>query len=401
MRDALGPIYTNAEFATLFKSEGRPAEAPAQLARSSIMQFAEGLSDAQATDAVRSRIDWKYALALDLTDPGFDSSVLSEFRDRLIDGAVEQHLFDTLLTLFREQGLLNRRGRQRTDSTHVLAAIRALSRLALLGETVRHALNTLAVQAPDWLRIWVPSDWFERYGHQISDYRLPSGKDARLRLTIQLGSDGRRLLAQRYEATTPTELFGLPAVQTLRQVWLQPFYAVAADQPMQPRAASDLPPSSLVMCSPYDPDARFRIKRQTEWRGDAVHLTETCDEDVPHLITNVATTPATTADHRMTSVMHEHLAARDLLPGEHLLDAGYMSADHLVRSQQRDLRLIGPIIEDQSWQARAGEGFGAAQFVIDWDVQQATCPEGKTSAIGKPTQDSLFLGTRLASSSTC
>ena len=168
MRDVLGPISTNAEFAPLFKKEGRPAAAPAHLALVTIMQFAEGLSDAQAADAVRSRIDWKYALALELTDPGFDSSVLSEFRDRLLDGAVEQRLFDSMLAVFRDHGLLTRRGRQRTDSTHVLAAIRALSRLELLGETVRHVLNDLAVQAPDWLCTWVPTDWFERYRHQIS-----------------------------------------------------------------------------------------------------------------------------------------------------------------------------------------------------------------------------------------
>lgn len=388
MRDVLGPIYTNAEFATLFKKEGRPAEAPAQLALVTIMQFAEGLSDAQAADAVRSRIDWKYALALELTDPGFDSSVLSEFRDRLIDGAVEQRLFDSMLAVFRDHGLLTRRGRQRTDSTHVLAAIRALSRLELLGETVRHVLNDLAVYAPDWLRTWVPVDWFERYRHQMSDYRLPTGKDARLHLTAQIGDDGRRLLTQLYDPATSAELARLPAVQVLRQVWIQQFYAVALDQPMRTRAAVDLPPSARVICSPYDPDARFRIKRQTEWRGYAVHLSETCDDDAPHLITNVETTPATTADNLMTRTIHDHLAARDLLPAEHLVDAGYVSADQLVTSQEHDITLLGPIIEDQSWQARAEKGFGAAHFVIDWEAHHATCPEGKTSTIWKPTQDS-------------
>ena len=272
--------------------------------------------------------------------------------------------------------------------THVLAAIRALSRLELLGETVRHALNAVAVCAPDWLQRWVPTDWFERYRHQMSDYRLPSGKDARLRLTAQIGDDGRDLLTHLYASATPTELTHLPAVQVLRQVWLQQFYAVAPDQPMQTRASTDLPPSSLVICSPYDPDARFRTKRQTEWRGYAVHLSETCDEDAPHLITNVETTPATTADNLMTGVIHEHLAQRDLLPAEHLLDAGYVTADHLVTSMEQDITLLGPIIEDQSWQARAGEGFGAAQFVIDWEAQHATCPEEKTSIGWKPSHDS-------------
>ena len=219
-------------------------------------------------------------------------------------------------------------------------------------------------------------------------YRLPTGKDARLHLSAQIGHDGRRLLTQLYDLATPAELARLPAVQVLRQVWIQQFYAVAPDQPMRTRAAVDLPPSSRVICSPNDPDARFRIKRQTEWRGYAVHLTETCDDDAPHLITNVETTPATTADNLMTRTIHDHLAARDLLPAEHLVDAGYVTADHLVTSQEHDITLLGPIIEDQSWQARAGKGFGAAHVVIDWEAHHATCPAGKTSAIWKPTQDS-------------
>jgi len=172
MRDSLGPIYANPEFAHLFSTTGQPAEAPAHLALITVMQFAEGLSDAQAASAVRARIDWKYALALDLTDPGFDASVLSEFRTRLIDGNAELLLFDMMLTLFREQGLLKARGRQRTDSTHVLAAIRVLNRLECIGETLRHALNTLASAAPDWLRSWVPASWFDRYGRRFEEYWL-------------------------------------------------------------------------------------------------------------------------------------------------------------------------------------------------------------------------------------
>src|SRR6266545_6829363 len=155
MRDTLGPIYVNPEFAHLFPKEGRPAEAPAQLALITIMQFAEGLSDPQTADAVRSRIDWKYALALELTDPGFDASVLCEFRKRLISGNAELLLFETMLTLFREQGLIKAKGRMRTDSTHVLAAIQTLNRLECVGETLRHALNQVAAAAPDWLRSWV------------------------------------------------------------------------------------------------------------------------------------------------------------------------------------------------------------------------------------------------------
>ena len=152
MRDELGTIYDDQLFIALFPARGQPAESPWRLALTTVMQFAEGLSDRQAADAVRSRLDWKYALSLELTDPGFDHTVLSEFLARLVAGQAEQLLLETLLTRVRERGLLKVRGRQCTDSTHVLAAIRVLNRLELVGETVRHALNSLAVVAPDWLR---------------------------------------------------------------------------------------------------------------------------------------------------------------------------------------------------------------------------------------------------------
>jgi transposase len=144
-----------------------------------VIQFAEGLSDRQAADAVRSRIDWKYVLSLELTGPGFDHTVLSEFRTRLVAGWAEQLLLDTLLARARERGLLKARGRQRTNSTHVLAAIRVLNRLGLVGETLRHALNSLVVVAPEWLRTQVPLEWFDRYGSRIENYRLPQTEAGR------------------------------------------------------------------------------------------------------------------------------------------------------------------------------------------------------------------------------
>ena len=151
MRDLLGTLYDDQVFAALFPPQGQPALAPWRLALVSIMQFAEGLSDRQAAEAVRMRIDWKYALNLELNHPGFDFSVLCEFRARLLAGHAEQLLFETMLDQFKTHGLLKARGHQRTDSTHDLAAIRTLNRLECVGETMRHALEALAVVAPAWL----------------------------------------------------------------------------------------------------------------------------------------------------------------------------------------------------------------------------------------------------------
>ncbi len=387
MRDALGPIYTDAQFAALFPKDGQPAEAPVQLALVTIMQFAEGLSDRQAADAVRDRLSWKYLLGLELTDPGFDASVLSEFRTRLLVGGAEALLFETLLAHLRTQGLVKPRSRQRTDSTHVLAAIHVLNRLECIGETLRHALNTLATVAPDWLRPWVPAVWSDRYTRRFEDYRLPDGKAERYVLAGEIGTDGVALLSHLYAPDAPVWLREVPAVQILRRVWLQQFYAAVPGQPVCWRTAEDLPPAPLLISSPYDPDARWSKKRDTEWVGYKVHVTETCDEELPHLVTNVETTLATTADNTMTTTIQTHLAARDLLPREHIVDTGYVTSDHLVDSHRADVDLIGPVLEDMSWQARAHDGFGMASFVIDWETQQATCPQGKTSVVWKPTKD--------------
>jgi transposase len=123
MRDVLGTIYADEDFADLFEVRGRPAIAPWRLALVTLMQFSEGLSDRQAAEAVRARIDWKYALGLQLTDPGFNFSVLSEFRSRLLEGGKQRLLLEKLLEECKERGYLKARGRQRTDSTHVLGAL--------------------------------------------------------------------------------------------------------------------------------------------------------------------------------------------------------------------------------------------------------------------------------------
>jgi transposase len=224
MRTAMGTIYTNAQFADLYPAVGQHAEAPWRLALVTIMQFAENLTDRQAADAVRGRIDWKYALGLELTDAGFDFSVLSEFRTRLIAGAAEERLLTQMLGHLVECGLLTARGKQRTDSTHIVAAVRELNRLEIVGETLHRALNILAQEAPAWLREQVTAEWFLRYGPRFSDYRLPKGKLDRQQLAETIGQDGLHLLRQIYRDAAPSHLRALPAVEILRQVWVQQYY---------------------------------------------------------------------------------------------------------------------------------------------------------------------------------
>jgi len=276
MRDALGPVYSDPAFAPLFPKDGQPAEAPAHLALVTIMQFAEGLSDRQAADAVRDRLSWKYLLGLGLTDPGFDASILSEFRGRLIAGGAEALLFETLLTHLRAQGLVKPRGRQRTDSTHVLAAIHVLNRLECIGEALRYALNTLATVAPDWLRAWVPPSWADRYARRFEDYRLPDGKAARYALAAEIGADGCLLLSCIYAVDAPAWLRAVPAVQVLRRVWLQQFHAAAPDAPLCWRTAEDLPPGTAA----HQLALRSGCALEQETRHRVGGLQGACDRDL-------------------------------------------------------------------------------------------------------------------------
>jgi transposase len=384
--DELGEVFKDELFASLFPRRGQPAEAPWRLAMVTVLQFAEGLSDRQAANAVRTRLDWKYALRLELEDLGFNFSVLSEFRKRLLTGSGEHLLFEAMLKQAKARGWLNMRGRQRTDSTHVLAAIETLSRLECVGETLRHALNVLAAAVPEWLQEQVPTAWYERYSNRWQDYRLPSGREERQGLAEMIGSDGRRLLDLIDAASSPNWLRELPALVTLRRVWIQQFYA--DEQVTRWREAKDLPPSSLLICTPYDPEARYGQKRTTAWTGYKVHVTESCDENAPHLITDVQTTPAPLSDFDMTLPIQDALAQREISPSEQFVDAGYMTAEHLVESQeQHGIDLIGPVASDSSWQAQADQGYGTADFVIDWQAQTACCPQGHQSCQWMPRKD--------------
>jgi transposase len=190
LRDHLGTIFQDADFAALFPAWGYPGLPPWRLALVTIMQFREHLADRQAAEAVRARIDWKYLLGLELSDPGFDFSVLSEFRDRLLAGGAEDLLLDTLLERGLALGWLPTRGQQRTDSTHVLAAIRVLNRVELVAETLRAALNAVATVAPTWLQGIAPLAWYERYGKRIEQTRLPQEPAQRDAYVQTVGEDG-------------------------------------------------------------------------------------------------------------------------------------------------------------------------------------------------------------------
>jgi transposase len=407
VRDELGELFADEQFASAFGAEGKPGWSPGRLALVTVLQRVENLTDRQAADAVRNDLTWKYALGLGLEDPGFDSSVLSEFRSRVIAHGLEEKVLDLLLAVLAERGLVAAGGKQRTDSTHVISAVRDLNRLELAGECVRAALEAISVAAPDWVeQVLEVTGWAGRYRARIDSWRLPTSETKRQALAVAYGTDGYALVEAVYAPFSPVWLRDLPAVQALRVMLVQNYTRTTGRngrEVVKRRRSLDeggegLPPGRYRLTSPYDPDARWAAKGDDlYWNGYKVHISETCqapaepdqDNDTvtepPNLITNVATTDATVPDSAMTTAIHQRLARRDLLPTEHYLDSGYPSAELVAGARATyGITLVTPVLLDTSPQARAGAGFDRTAFTIDFDTQHATCPQGQTSTSWSP-----------------
>lgn len=422
IRDRMGQWLDDEDFAAAFGTRGRPGWPPSRLALVTVLQRAENLTDRLAAEAVRTRIDWQYLLGLPLDDPGFDHTVLPEFRQRVAEAGLERVALDALLEHLAADGLVRAGGKQRTDSTHVIAAVAALNRLELAGESVRAVLEALAAAHPDWLeqRICV-SDFARRYGTPMTSWRPPASQAKRDELAIAYARDGYALLEAIYDRAAPAWLREIPAVDVLRRVLLQNYTRTIAEdgrevikrREKEPEG-DGLPPGHIRIASPYDTDARWGVKRDTFWLGYKLHITETCDDPppctcrpgpaaqqpgaggrdhdkgcarlvFPNLITHVATTDATVTDNQMTGAIDDDLAGKRLAPGRHYLDSGYLSAALVVSEAARHgIALIGPLLADTSAQARAGHGYARADFTVDYDTKTVTCPQGKTAASWTP-----------------
>src|SRR5580704_13696711 len=370
VRDRLDGLWEDEDFAGWYPRDGRPGISPAQLATVSVLQFLLDLSDRGAAEAVRCRIDFKYALGLDLDDPGFHHSVLGGFRDRLLEDGRADRLLDLALARLKEAGLVRDRATQRTDSTHVLAAVRDLTRLELVTEAVRaagHALEGL-----------VDDDWGRRYGRPVRLGKNPARPKTRIN---DAGADARRLL-EHLAARHPGLLLG-PRVEALRQILVQNYHWDCAGRLRwrDDEAGAGLPPSAARIVSPYDLAARYSRRGQvTRWTGYLAHVTEPCAAVAPNVITDAATMPATSDDRQALAGIHSRLERRGLLPGEHLADGGYTSLVHMERAgREYQVALTGPLPGNRTRQHRDQDGYARDDFRIDYDRREVTCPQGQVS----------------------
>ncbi len=384
--DQIGTLFEKIDFADLYASDGAPAFSPNLLALVAVFQRLEDLSDRAMADAVRARIDLKYALHLPLEHMGFDGSLLSDFRERLLHDAAALRMFDGVLERLTELGLLAAGGKQRSDGTYVLAATRTLTRLELLAESMRLALQALAEYRPDWLRTVAFVHWHERYGKPWNSWRLPRKTEQREQLALEIAADGFHLLQALSAAEAPSQAASLPEVVSLRQVWSQQLVQEADKISWRPR--EQIPAGAERVTTPHDAQVRGSQHGDHVWEGYAVHFTETSDKDRPHLITDVAVVPSTTPDHQVIEQIYARLTRRNLLPSEHLVDAGYTTGRALVDSSARQVRLVGPLAQDASWQAHLPDGIASDQFKLDWVAQVATCPNGQQSSAWQLNRDS-------------
>lgn len=289
------------------------------------------------------------------------------------------------------QGLLQARGRQRTDATHVLTAVRALNRLELVAQTLRATLNVIATLESVWLKGHVPDEWYKRYGRRIEYRRRPSSEAERQEKAQQIGEDGTLLLDWLAMPETPAALKQLPEVDILKAVWQRHYqrHQTNDDNPDKEnlcwRVNQELAKDQDTIKTPDDVEARYRNKNGLTWLGYNVHLSETCDAQTPHLVTQVMTTPANVGDAKCTAAIQQALVDQAIPPALHLADASYIAGDLLVKSQsQHKITLVGPVRDSARWQHHVEGAYALNQFTFDWDNQTAYCPQGHASTLWYP-----------------
>jgi transposase len=382
----IGDLYTgrvaDEQFAAMYPRRGQPALSPAHLSIVIILQAMEYLSDRQAAAMVRTRLDWKYALHLGLEDPGFDASVLSEFRTRLVDHAAQRQLFDALLEQFREQGLLGGRALQRSDSMTILSAVRALNRLELVMETMRLALEAIAERDAAWLRATTPSAWLARYGEWTQAERLVKEKGAKgegeaRRMLEAVGRDGFALLEALEGERRPRWAEEPEAVARMRQVWAQQYRRVGGEavELSTPASRERDGVAGEPIATPHDPQVRFSGAKGRKAEGYKLQLTETASEAHPAMITDVDVVGLTERDASAVGPIQQRLAERELAPEEQLVDRGYTSGAAIEQSRGRGVELVGPVQSE----ADGGGRFRASAFALDVSAREAVCPGGQVA----------------------
>lgn len=365
--DHLADLLSDEPFATMYETTGRQAVWPSLLAMVTLFQFLEKAPDREAARMVVTRLDWKYALHLPLDYLGFDFSILCDFRQRILAHGKEALIFETVLRKVQSLGFIKKRGKQRTDALAVIGAVRMVSHLETVTETLRVTVRALEQGALAWMEREVPASFREEYARSRSDYGLTEVE--RQAALEQVGQDGCWLL-ERLDAAAPHAVRALEAVTLLRTVWGQRYERVAGKVSVR---------TTMVDCTerivtPHDPGVRAGEKWGKAWHGEKVHITETAEPDRPAFITDVTTANASSGDGEALPEIREHLSAREAPPAEQYVDSGYVSGKQMAASREAGIDLVGPPLADTS-----PNGLKIADFGLDRAAKVAICPAGQRS----------------------
>lgn len=372
--DGVDDFLSVKEFTRLYSELGRGAICPIILSLITVFQFLENIPDRVAARWAVTRLDWKYALHLPLLWLGFHFSDLSNFRQRLLEHEAERLVFEKILNWVRSLGFVKKYGKQRSDSTHILGWVERLSRLELAWETLRVALCAIKTTAPEWCEEIIPVAFHEAYVERQSDWRL-SKEEVKAKMQ-EGGRDGFWLL-DRLDDSAPQIVLVRPEVATLRTVWEQQFERREDTRKVIVRQ----PPikGKEIIQSPHDPQARWAEKRGQEWVGYKLQVTETAEDEVEvQFITDIDVVSANDGDSEAVDDIQERLIARNLKPEEHYVDRGYVSGPNLAHSDAQGIELVGPALADTSPKPA---GYKQSDFRLDFETQQATCPQGRTSKV--------------------
>ena len=357
---------------------GRPAIEPVVMSGVTLLQFAEKVPDRKAAELVRLHLGWKYALDLEVDYKGFHATDLVVFRRRLLDGGQERLVFDAVLDVLREEGLVRKRSKVRVDSTHVLGAVAKMSRLEVVREAIRLALGEVERQeaqasVEDWELLT------ERYRDSEVDWRRQT-QDRLTAKFAQAGRDALRLIV--WARGQALWLGGGEKLLLLERVFLEQ-YELGADGPQQRKKES-----SRTVKNPHDPDAQWSTKSTTKdksWVGYKTQVEETVPDDgrpkpkgepTEQFITDLVTTEAVASDLDGMHRMADGQAARGEEPAaETYVDSAYVSGDTLAEAEAQGRELIGPPLPSQKHKGK----FATEQFDIDTAARKATCPAGHTS----------------------
>jgi hypothetical protein len=366
---------------------GRPPIDPVLLCGVTLLQFMEKVADRKASEQVVYHLGWKYALDLELDYGGFHPTVMVYFRDRLEEKKAERMMFDGVVDLLIELGLVKRKGKQRLDSTHILGYVKAMSWMECALETLRLGLEDLEPEVerkkrPEfWERLW------ELYVEGHLDWRLSKTEQANRHR--QCGQDIRDLL-EWIDRTEP-KLAQREAVKLLRRVFDEQFEVVEGKLELIIQR-----PARAVQ-NPHDPDAYYADKITKQWTGYKVHVAETVDPQQPikkkgepgeHFITEIFTTEAAQDEMAgLTEVLRRELEHHGILPAAMYTDAGYVTEKTLTQAEQNGIELLGPTRPDPHKGA-----YNSDAFHVDVDKRQAVCPEGKLSTQCSRIKDS-YMGT--------